>query len=158
MNVLEFDCAIESVSLEAGLLGALTGLGGGVVIVLLLALWFGVDVRCAIGASLIAVVATSCGAAAACVKEGFTNLRIGMFRGIATTFGAVFGAFIAAKISTSTVAVIHLFLILLLMQFIPSLNRLPRWLPVYKLIWRDRFRRPPPDGAGAEPSSLPPDH
>ena len=66
-------------SLMAGLLGSLTGLGGGVVIVPLLALAFGVDIRYAIGASLVSVIATSSGAASAYVKEGFSNIRIGMF-------------------------------------------------------------------------------
>ena len=76
----------------AGLLGALTGLGGGVVIVPLLTLGFGVDIRYAVGASLVSVIATSSGAAAAYVREGFTNIRIGMFLEIATTIGAVAGA------------------------------------------------------------------
>ncbi|HUI07342.1 MAG TPA: sulfite exporter TauE/SafE family protein [Verrucomicrobiae bacterium] len=106
MNVLEFDLTVALVSLVAGLLGALTGLGGGVVIVPVLALLFGVDMRYAIGASLISVIATSSGAASAYVKEGYTNLRIGMFLEIATTFGALFGAFLAAKISTSAVAIV----------------------------------------------------
>ncbi|MCL5097861.1 MAG: sulfite exporter TauE/SafE family protein [Candidatus Omnitrophica bacterium] len=106
MNMLQFDLAIGAVSVGAGLLGSLTGLGGGVVIVPVLAILFGVDVRYAIGASLVSVIATSSGAASAYVKEGYTNLRIGMFLEIATTFGALFGAFIAAKISTSAVTVI----------------------------------------------------
>ena len=66
-------------ALVAGFLGALTGLGGGVVIVPLLALGFGVDIHYAIGASLVSVIATFSGAAAAYVKEGYTNIRIGMF-------------------------------------------------------------------------------
>src|SRR6266571_5102921 len=74
-------------ALVAGFLGALTGLGGGVVIVPLLALGFGVDIRYAIGASLVSVIATSSGAAAAYVKEGYTNIRIGMFLEIATPVG-----------------------------------------------------------------------
>ena len=106
MNALEFGVSVAAVSLVAGFLGSLTGLGGGVVIVPVLALVFGVDMRYAIGASLISVIATSSGAASAYVKEGFTNLRIGMFLEIATTFGALFGAFVAAKISTSAVAIV----------------------------------------------------
>lgn len=62
--------------------------------------------RYAIGASLVSVIATSSGAAAAYVKEGFTNVRIGMFLEVATTLGALFGAFLAAKLPTSIVAVI----------------------------------------------------
>ena len=86
-------------SLAAGLLGALTGMGGGVVIVPLLVLVFHMDIRYAVGASLVSVIATSSGAAAAYVKEGFTNLRIGMLLEIATTLGAVSGAFVAISSS-----------------------------------------------------------
>ncbi|MDA8171240.1 MAG: sulfite exporter TauE/SafE family protein [Nitrospiraceae bacterium] len=93
-------------SVAAGFIGALTGLGGGVVIVPLLALGFGVDIRYAIGASLISVIATSSGAASAYVKEGFSNIRIGMFLEIATTLGALAGAFLAQRIPTSTIAIV----------------------------------------------------
>jgi uncharacterized protein len=106
LNILEFTLLILLCSFLAGLLGSLTGLGGGVVIVPLLALAFGVDVRYAIGASLISVIATSSGAAAAYVKEGFSNIRVGMFLEIATTTGAILGAFLAARISTGAVAVV----------------------------------------------------
>lgn len=106
MNILEFTLIVGLGSLLAGFLGALTGLGGGVVIVPLLTLAFKVDIRYAIGASLVSVIATSSGAAAAYVKEGFTNVRIGMFLEVATTIGALVGAFLTAKLPTSTVAVI----------------------------------------------------
>ncbi|MDD5729779.1 MAG: sulfite exporter TauE/SafE family protein, partial [Candidatus Omnitrophica bacterium] len=78
----------------------------GVVIVPLLTLAFGVDIRYAVGASLVSVIATSSGAAAAYVKEGFSNIRVGMFLEIATTFGALFGAFLALHLSTPFIAVI----------------------------------------------------
>jgi uncharacterized membrane protein YfcA len=106
MSVLEFSIFIWVGSLFAGFLGALTGLGGGVVIVPLLALVFGVDIRYAIGASLVSVIATSSAAASAYVKEGFSNIRIGMFLEIATTLGAVSGAYLASKIHTGTIAII----------------------------------------------------
>lgn len=93
-------------SLLAGLLGALTGLGGGVVIVPVLALMFHVDIRYAIGASLVSVIATSSGAAAAYVREGYSNIRIGMFLEIATTLGAVLGAYLTAKVSTNAIGLI----------------------------------------------------
>ncbi len=93
-------------SFLAGLLGALTGLGGGVVLVPLLTLAFKVDIRYAIGASLVSVIATSSGAAAAYVKEGYSNIRIGMFLEIATTVGALLGAFLAARISTGAIGII----------------------------------------------------
>jgi len=106
MNILEFTLIIWFGSLVAGFLGSLTGLGGGVVIVPFLTLVFGVDIRYAIGASLVSVIATSSGAAAAYVKEGFTNIRIGMFLEIATTMGALVGAALAARISTGIIAVV----------------------------------------------------
>ncbi len=93
-------------SLLAGLLGSLTGLGGGVIIVPLLTLAMGVDIRYAIGTSLVAVIATSSGAAAAYVKEGITNIRIAMFLEIATTCGAIGGAALAIIAPTHIVAVI----------------------------------------------------
>ena len=106
MNILVFTILIWVGSLIAGFLGSLTGLGGGVVIVPLLSLAFGVDIRYAIGASLVSVIATSSGAAAAYVKEGFSNIRIGMFLEIATTLGALVGAALAAKIPAAAIAVI----------------------------------------------------
>ncbi|BAZ70946.1 hypothetical protein NIES4106_57430 (plasmid) [Fischerella sp. NIES-4106] len=79
-------------SILAGLLGSLTGLGGGIVIVPLLSLGFGVDLRYAIGSALVSVIATSSGAGIAYVREGYSNIRVGMFLEVATTFGAVTGA------------------------------------------------------------------
>jgi hypothetical protein len=106
MNIVEFTMLIWLGSLAAGFLGSLTGLGGGVVIVPLLALVFGVDIRYAIGASLISVIATSSGAAAAYVREGFSNIRIGMFLEVATTLGALVGAVLASKVPTAAIAVV----------------------------------------------------
>jgi uncharacterized membrane protein YfcA len=106
MNSLEFSFLVWLGSLAAGFLGSLTGLGGGVVIVPLLALWFGVDIHYAIGASLVSIIATSSGAAAAYVKEGYANLRIGMFLEIGTTIGALVGAFLAPGMPHSVLAVI----------------------------------------------------
>jgi uncharacterized membrane protein YfcA len=106
MTVLTITVLIFICSFAAGLLGSLTGLGGGVVIVPTLALLFGVNLRYAIGASLVSVIATSSGAAAAYVREGFSNIRIGMFLEMATTAGAVSGALLAAHVSTSAIAII----------------------------------------------------
>ncbi|HKR54982.1 MAG TPA: sulfite exporter TauE/SafE family protein [Gemmatimonadales bacterium] len=106
MSATLFAALIFGGSFLAGLLGSLTGLGGGMVIVPLLAIGFGVNLQYAIGASLISVIATSSGAAAAYVREGYTNIRIGMFLEIATTVGALGGAFIAGMISTSAIAII----------------------------------------------------
>ena len=106
MNILEFTIFIAAGSFVAGLLGSLTGLGGGVVLVPLLTLFFKVDIRYAIGASLVSVIATSSGAAAAYVKEGFSNIRIGMFLEVATTLGAIFGAFLATRVPTHALAIV----------------------------------------------------
>src|SRR6266568_6809388 len=95
MTLLLFSILIFAGSLLAGFLGSLTGLGGGVVLVPLLTLVFHVELHYAIGASLISVIATSSGSAAAYVREGFSSVRIGMFLEIATTFGALLGAFLA---------------------------------------------------------------
>jgi len=79
VNTIELTFFVFLGSLAAGFLGSLTGLGGGVVIVPLLTLAFHVDIRYAIGASLVSVIATSSGAAAAYVREGYSNIRVGMF-------------------------------------------------------------------------------
>jgi len=77
-----------------------------VIVVPALTLALGVDMKYAIGASLVSVIATSSGAAAAYVREGFSNIRIGMFLEIATTIGAVFGAFLAGRFSTHALAIV----------------------------------------------------
>lgn len=106
MNVLWFSLAVCVTSIAAGFLGALTGLGGGVVIVPVLSLLFKVDLHYAIGASLVSVIATSSGAAAAYVREGFSNIRIGMFLEVATTLGALLGAYMVAKVSAGWIGII----------------------------------------------------
>ena len=106
MNVLELSALIFTGALAAGLLGSLTGLGGGIIIVPLLTIVFKVDIRYAIGASLVSVIATSSGAAAAYVKEGFTNVRVGMLLEVATTVGALTGAFVAGLVSPRVIAII----------------------------------------------------
>jgi uncharacterized membrane protein YfcA len=106
MDTTSFTAIIFVGSLLAGFLGALTGLGGGVVVVPLLTLVLGVDIRYAVGASLVSVIATSSGAAAAYVREGFSNIRIGMFLEIATTLGALVGAYLATRLPTNVIGVI----------------------------------------------------
>lgn len=92
----------------AGLLGSLTGLGGGVVVIPLLTLCFDVDFHYAIGAALVASIATSSGSGSAYVKEGITNIRLGMFLEIATTIGAVIGAFVALHwLPINAIAIIY---------------------------------------------------
>ncbi len=106
MNTLEFTILLAAASLLAGFLGSLTGLGGGVVIVPLLTLVFGVNIRYAIGAALVSVIATSSGAAAAYVREGYSNIRVGMFLEIATTIGALTGVGVALYLRASIIAII----------------------------------------------------
>jgi uncharacterized membrane protein YfcA len=112
LNVLEFTFLVWTGSLIAGFLGALTGLGGGVILVPLLTIFFHVDLHYAIGASLVSVIATSSGSAAAYVKEGFSNIRIGMFLEIATTLGALLGAYLTAHVPASAIAVIFGFMLM----------------------------------------------
>jgi uncharacterized membrane protein YfcA len=106
MNIIEFTAVVLGASLLAGFLGSLTGLGGGIIITPLLTLALGVDTRYAIGATPVPVIATSSGAVAAYVLEGFSNARIGMFLEIATTLGTVAGALLATRISTGAISLI----------------------------------------------------
>jgi uncharacterized protein len=106
LNILEFSLLVWVGSFTAGLIGALTGLGGGVVIVPLLTSVFGVDIRYAVGASLVSVIATSLGAASTYIKKGYTNLRLGMFLEVATTFGAILGALIATFVSVKALTIV----------------------------------------------------
>jgi uncharacterized membrane protein YfcA len=106
MTVWLFTLLVFVSSFVAGFLGSLTGLGGGVVIVPLLAIGFGVDLHYAAGASLVSVIATSSGAAAAFVREGYSNIRVGMLLEIATTVGALLGAFAVAFVPVGGLSVV----------------------------------------------------
>jgi uncharacterized membrane protein YfcA len=106
VNVELFSLILFLGAVFAGMLGALTGLGGGVVVIPLLTLGFGVDMRYAIGAALVTSIATSSGAAAAYIKERITNVRIGMFLEVATTTGAVAGALVAIYLPTNIIAIL----------------------------------------------------
>lgn len=123
MSVLAFTSLIALGAMAAGFLGALTGLGGGVVIVPLLVL-MGVDIHYAIGASLVSVIATSSGAAASYVKEGLSNIRIGMFLEIATTFGALTGAYLSKILDPAALSIV--FGVVLLLSAYLSARTLPR--------------------------------
>lgn len=107
MTVLVFTLILLLSAYAAGLLGSLTGLGGGVVVIPVLTLGFGVDFHYAIGAALVASIATSSGSGSAYVKEGITNIRLGMFLEIATTIGAVVGAIVAVWLNNSAIAIIY---------------------------------------------------
>src|SRR3954466_4800491 len=121
MTVWLFTLLVFASSLVAGFLGSLTGLGGGVVIVPLLAIGFGVDIRFAAGASLVSVIATSSGSAAAFVREGYSNIRIGMLLEIATTLGALLGAVAVVFVPVGGLSVV--FGVVLLLSAYLSLRR-----------------------------------
>ncbi|MDR1591516.1 MAG: sulfite exporter TauE/SafE family protein [Prevotellaceae bacterium] len=106
MGIEWFSLILLIGAVVAGLFGSLTGLGGGFVIIPLLTLGFGVDMRYAVGTALVTSIATSSGAAAAYIRERITNVRIGMFLEIATTAGAVAGSVIAMYLPVNTIAII----------------------------------------------------
>jgi uncharacterized membrane protein YfcA len=106
MTGAEFTPIVFAASFLAGFVGSLTGLGGGVIVTPVLTLFLGVDLHYAIGASLVSVIATSSGAAAAYVRDGYSNIRIGMFLEIATTLGAICGAFVATQIPTAALGIL----------------------------------------------------
>src|SRR5271165_4896155 len=106
----------------AGLLGSLVGLGGGIFVVPLLTLAFGLPIQLAIGASIVSVIATSSGAAAAYVADRLTNLRVGMFLEIATTLGALSGALLAGFAPAGLLYLV--FGLVLLLSAVPLVLRL----------------------------------
>src|SRR5690242_841895 len=106
MNVLQFELAVLAISVIAGGLGSLLGLGGGIIIIPVLTLLFHIDIRYAIGASIVSVIATSSGAAAAYVRERMTNLRVAMVLELATTAGALTGAYLAGQLAVRWLYVI----------------------------------------------------
>jgi uncharacterized membrane protein YfcA/uncharacterized membrane protein len=103
---------IAGAAIVAGLVGSLVGLGGGVLIVPLLTIAFAVSPEIAIGVSIVSVIATSSGAAAAYVRDQITNLRVGMFLEIATTIGAITGAFLATAVAPGWLFIIFGFVLL----------------------------------------------
>jgi len=122
MTPLVFTLITLVISFGAGLLGALVGLGGGIIVVPALTLLLDIDIRYAIGASVVAVIATSSGAAAAYVREHMTNLRVAMFLELATTSGAISGAFLAGVVGGRWLFVV--FGLMLAYSGLASLRRL----------------------------------
>lgn len=121
MDVSLFVAILLVGAVLAGFLGSLTGLGGGMVVIPLLTLALGVDIRYAVGAALVSSIANSSGAASAYIREGITNVRIGMFLEIGTTTGAVLGALIAVYAPTTVIAV--LFGVMLIFSAAMSLRK-----------------------------------
>jgi uncharacterized protein len=99
MTPLGFVLITFCISIVAGVLGSLLGLGGGIIVVPALTLFMHVDMELAVGASIVSVIATSSGAAAAYVRERMTNLRVAMFLELATTTGALTGAYLAGVVN-----------------------------------------------------------
>lgn len=98
MTLLDFTLVTFLISVVAGAFGSLVGLGGGIIVIPVLTLVMGIDIRYAIGASIVSVIATSSGAAAVYVRERMTNLRVAMALEMATTAGALSGAYMAGLI------------------------------------------------------------
>jgi uncharacterized membrane protein YfcA len=127
LGVELFVVGIFTAAVAAGLIGSLVGLGGGIFIVPLLTIGFGLDIRLAIGASIVSVIATSSGAAAAYVRDHLTNVRVGMLLELATTTGAVTGAYVAGLISTRIL--FYLFGAILLLSVLPLMKKLGEDVP-----------------------------
>jgi uncharacterized membrane protein YfcA len=128
---LLFFAILLAASVVGGLLGSLLGLGGGVIIVPTLTLLLGVPPLFAIGASIVSVIATSSGAAATYVRDGITNLRIGMLLEVATSLGAITGAILTIVLAKSNLegAIYVLFALALILSVIPLLGRIGQEIP-----------------------------
>jgi uncharacterized membrane protein YfcA len=139
MSPLLFVLSLFAICLAAGFVGSLVGLGGGIIVVPALTLIYGIDIRYAIGASIVSVIATSSGAAAAYVREGMTNLRTAMLLEIGTTSGAISGAFLAGILHGHWLYVI--FGAVLALSAVAMLRQASdRERPVPPDAWADRLR------------------
>ncbi len=127
MLVFEFAIFLFLISIFAGVFGSIVGLGGGVVIVPVLTILLGVDIHFAIGASIVAIIGTSSGAASTYVKDKVTNLRVGMFLELASTAGAITGAAVAAY--TNSAALQLIFGGILLATLIPTVMKIGEDIP-----------------------------
>jgi uncharacterized membrane protein YfcA len=94
------------IAIIAGFFGSLVGLGGGIIVTPALTILFGIDIKYAIGASVISVIATSSGAAIAYLKERLANVRIAMLLEIGTALGAITGAFLSGLFSSSVLYIV----------------------------------------------------
>ena len=128
MLVVEFELFLFLVSVFAGVFGSIVGLGGGVVVIPVLNLFLGVDIHFAIGAIIVAVIATSSGAASTYVRDKLTKRREGMILELATTSGAITGAAIAAYTNSALLGLI--FGVILLISLVPTVMKIGKELPV----------------------------
>lgn len=125
IGTLEYLFFMLLISVVAGLVGSLVGVGGGILVVPALTLLFGVPIDFAIGASIVSVIATSSGSASAYVKDRITNLRIGMFLEIGSTVGAMVGALLSIYLFHSGLAA-YVYLVFGSMLFFSAYNALDR--------------------------------
>ena len=127
MLVLEFILLMFFFSIFAGIFGSIVGLGGGIVVIPVLTILFGVDIHFAIGASIVAIIGTSSGAASTYVRDKITNLRVGMFLELASASGAIVGAGIAAY--TNSAALELVFGGILLISLVPMVMKIGEDVP-----------------------------
>ena len=127
MLVYEFVILIFIVSIFAGIFGSIVGLGGGVVVIPVLTILLGVDIHFAIGASIVAIIGTSSGAASTYVKDKVTNLRVGMFLELGSASGAIVGAAVGAYTNSPILELI--FGVILLITVIPTLMKIGEDIP-----------------------------
>jgi uncharacterized membrane protein YfcA len=125
--LLEFTLILFLVSIFAGVFGSIVGLGGGVVIIPVLTLLLGVDIHFAIGASIVAIIGTSSGAASTYVKDKVTNIRVGMFLELASTSGAIVGAALASY--TNSPALELIFGVILIFTLVPTVMKIGEDVP-----------------------------
>ncbi len=127
MFVVEFVLLMFFISIFAGIFGSIVGLGGGIVVIPVLTILFGVDIHFAIGASIVAIIGTSSGAASTYVKDKVTNLRVGMFLELASASGAIIGAAVAAY--TNSAALEAIFGAILLVSLVPMVIKIGEDIP-----------------------------
>jgi hypothetical protein len=114
MNSIEFSVLVCLMSLAAGMLGGMLGMAAGIFVVPALTLFFGIDIRYAVGASLVSVIACSCGSAASAMENRLTNVRLAILLEIATTLGALTGVILAGIFRSSVLLL--LFSVILLVS------------------------------------------
>lgn len=126
---------ILGISVLAGLVGSVLGLGGGIIVTPALTLLFGVDIKHAIGASIISVIATSSGSAIAYIRDRITNVRVGMFLEVATTIGAITGAFIGGLMAPGILYIIFGLILLysVLAMIKKTKDELPEEVPLHPM-------------------------
>jgi hypothetical protein len=120
--IVEFVLLMFFISILAGIFGSIVGLGGGIVVIPVLTILMGVDIHFAIGASIVAIIGTSSGAASTYVRDRVTNLRIGMFLELASASGAITGAAVAAY--TNSAALEAVFGGILLVSLVPMVMKI----------------------------------